>query len=113
MLWLLRFLGIPNSTLWRPKKTLTLTTIISTKNTAFKEINSQNSVVVEKDVLPNDNLEKLPKDTQKLDPGKKYNIDNLVSAHSKKRENSGLGQVAIWYYEKFQNSHYLPLYHCH
>lgn len=47
-----------------------LTTIFN-KNTAFKEINNQTSVTVQRDVPQNDNLEKLTRDTQQLAPERK------------------------------------------
>lgn len=39
-------------------------TDISAKNVALKETNSQISVMVQRDALSNDNLEKLTRDTQ-------------------------------------------------
>lgn len=45
-------------------------TDISAKNAALKETNSQTSVMIQKDALPNDNLEKLTRDAQQLALGK-------------------------------------------
>lgn len=42
----------------------------STKNTALKGTNNQTSVMVQRDVPPNDDLEKLTRDVQQLAPEK-------------------------------------------
>lgn len=61
----IRFLGIPDSTPWMPIEHLAE---ISAKNTVLKETNSLTSAMFQKNVLPNDDLEKLTRDTQQLTP---------------------------------------------
>lgn len=62
---------------------------ISTENAALKEANRQSLVMVQRDVLSNDNLEKLTRDTQQLSQRGKNLIENLITFGSIK-ENSGL-----------------------
>lgn len=87
---LLRFPSIPDSTPWAPKGNHLAT--ISTKNTTFKEINSQTSVMVQRDVSPNYNLEKLTRDTQQLAPEREKQYGKSSNCWLNK-ENCGLDQI--------------------
>ena len=66
---------MPDSTSWRPKETILL--IFLPK--MLKETKSQTSVMVQRDVLPNDNLEKFDKRCLRIGPREgENNIENLI-----------------------------------
>ena len=73
---------------------------ISIKNAAFKEANSQTSVMVQGHVIPNDNLKKLTRDTPELSQKGKNLIRNLIIVALIK-EHSDFNQITIWPYQKF------------
>ena len=51
--------------------------------------------MVQKDVPPNDNLDRLARDTQQLALEKENNIGTLVTVGLVKRKSSGLDQMMI------------------
>ena len=84
-------------------------TDISAPNAVLSEANSQTSALVQRDVLSNDNLEKLTRDPKNWPQKRKNSIRNLVIVGLIVRENSGLDQITICP-QKFQNPHCSPLY---
>lgn len=85
---------------------------MSAKNVTVKDTNSQTSVMVQRDIFLNDNLEKWQETPNNWPQKRKENNigTQIIIGSIKKKDNSGLDQITIQPYTKFQNSHYLPLY---
>ena len=75
---------------WSLKET---TLQIFFKEHPFKGMTNQAYVMVQRNVPPSDNLEKLTRDAQ-IGPQMKNNIGNLITVGSIKKT-SGLGQIII------------------
>ena len=70
---------------------------VSAKNADLKGTDSsQNSAMVQRDISPNDNLEKLTREAQQLaSEKKKTKIGNSTTFGLIQRKSSGLGQITI------------------
>ena len=66
--------------------------------------------MVQRDISPNDNLEKLVRKDQQLASEKKKKIENSPIVGLIKRESSDLDKTPTQSYQRLLNSHSSPLY---